>query len=317
MLSVAPWFPLTHHQPLRDGATVALTLGALAVVSSPFVLQAVMADAGSRGPIGDRLVRFAALQDLAGAVLVIPVLIAGRALGSPGGVDIRPAWTWAAQLAGSILAGGVVGVALARAARAIPNDDALVALVAIIALGVAVIGDVSGLEPAIVALAAGATLATWHTVDTERLRGILDRLLAPVVLVWFAMTGAGLRISILRDRDLWPWALLYAGVRYVSLRTGMRWAGRSAMVPPGLARAAPSALVVQGGIAVVLAQVARRAYPEWGVSLAAFIVAIIGVHEVVGAITFRRALVRAGEVLEEQHVRAEPTVADAVPPSPQ
>src|SRR2546425_6056617 len=46
---------------------------------------------------------------------------------------------------------------------------------------------------------------------------------------------------------------------------------------------------------LALAQLARRAFPEWGVSLETLIVAMIGVHEIAGPICFRQALVRAGE----------------------
>jgi len=45
--------------------------------------------------------------------------------------------------------------------------------------------------------------------------------------------------------------------------------------------------------------VARRAFPEWGVSLETLVVAIIGVHELVGPICFRRALRRAGGITED------------------
>ena len=58
-------------------------------------------------------------------------------------------------------------------------------------------------------------------------------------------------------------------------------------------------LVPQAGSALGLVQVARRAFPEWGVSLETLAVAMIGVHEVVGPICFRRALKRAGEITED------------------
>src|SRR3989475_578820 len=95
-----------------------------------------------------------------------------------------------------------------------------------------------------------------------------------------------------------PWALLLAGLRVVSLRYGLRWAGRHPDVTPVLARTGWLGLISQGGTAVVLAQLARRAFPEWGVSLETLLIAIIGVHEVAGPICFRQALLRAGEVLE-------------------
>ena len=56
------------------------------------------------------------------------------------------------------------------------------------------------------------------------------------------------------------------------------------------------ALISQGGLAVTLAAVLRRAFPEWNVSLEALLVAMIGVHQLVGPICFHWVLRRTGEV---------------------
>jgi Kef-type K+ transport system membrane component KefB len=115
-----------------------------------------------------------------------------------------------------------------------------------------------------------------------------------VYAVFFALSGAGIRVGILAE--WWSWALLLIGLRAVSLRYGVRWAGLHASVTPALAREGWLALISQLGMAAVLAQLARRAFPEWGVSLEALLVAMIGVHTVAGPICFRMALERAGEI---------------------
>src|SRR6267142_321656 len=54
-------------------------------------------------------------------------------------------------------------------------------------------------------------------------------------------------------------------------RGGTRWLG----------------LVSQGGLAVTVAAVFRRAFPEWNVSLEALLVAMIGVHQLIGPVCLR------------------------------
>jgi hypothetical protein len=76
----------------------------------------------------------------------------------------------------------------------------------------------------------------------------------------------------------------------------LRWAGRHPGVMPVLARDGWLGLISQAGTALGLAQLARHAFPEWGVSLETLIVAMIGVHEVAGPICLRAALRRAGEL---------------------
>ncbi|HYS61153.1 MAG TPA: hypothetical protein VEM27_11215, partial [Gemmatimonadales bacterium] len=149
------------------------------------------------------------------------------------------------------------------------------------------------------ALAAGFYLENFAPVEGERLRRELKRGSLPVYVAFFALTGAGLRVGVLAD--LWPWILLLVGLRLVGLRYGLLWAGRHSSVTPVLARHGWLGLISQAGMALGLAQLARRAFPEWGVSLETLIVAMIGVHEVAGPICFRTALVRAGEVTEGSH----------------
>ena len=149
----------------------------------------------------------------------------------------------------------------------------------------------------IVALAVGVYLASFAPAQGERVRRELKRGWPPAYILLFVLAGAGLRLSALAE--LWPWVLLLGGLRAVSLRYGLLWAGRHPSVTPALAREGWLGLVPQAGSALGLAQVARRAFPEWGVSLETFVVAMIGLHEVVGPICFRRALGRAGEITED------------------
>ena len=157
------------------------------------------------------------------------------------------------------------------------------------------------LDPMLVALAAGFYLENFSRVEGERLRGELSRGAMPVYVAFFALAGAGLHVETLAD--LWPWVALFAGLRAVALRYATRWAGRGgdARVTHDLARDGWLGLISQAGVTLGLAAVARRAFPEWGISLEALIVSMIAVHEVAGPICFRKALVRAGEITEGAH----------------
>jgi len=171
----------------------------------------------------------------------------------------------------------------------------------------AALARLAGLDTLIMALAAGFYIRNFAPLATEQLRTELQRegggaggaggAGSPVYVVFFALTGAGMRVGALAE--LWPWMLLLVGLRVVSLRYGTLWAARHPSVGPPLARYGWLGLVSQAGVALSLAQLSRKAFPEWGVSLESLIVAMIGVHEVVGPICFRTALVRAGEATEE------------------
>src|SRR5439155_1727111 len=186
------------------------------------------------------------------------------------------------QLLGSAAAGTLLGYALGQYLGLVRRDSA-VFLVAT-AFVAAEVARLTHLETLIIALAAGFYLENFAPVEGERLRRELKRGSLPVYVAFFALTGAGLRVGVLADQ--WPWILLLVGLRLVGLRYGLLWAGRHSSVTPVLARHGWLGLISQAGMALGLAQLARRAFPEWGVSLETLIVAMIGVHEVAGPICF-------------------------------
>jgi len=295
LLSVSPWFPLTRHQPVGDAVVVALVLGTLAAASSPLVTMGMMSELGARGPVARALLGITVVQDVAVVLLFTLVLATGRALASAGALNVAVAGTALLQLVGSAVVGTVLGFALGRYLNLVRRHTALF-LVAT-AFVAAQVARLMHLETLIIALVAGFYLQNFTAVEGERLRRELNRGSLPVSVGFFVLTGAGLRLGVLAD--LWPWILLLVGLRLVSLRYGLLWAGRHPDVTPALAREGWLGLISQTGMALGVAQLARRAFPEWGVSLETLIVAMIGVHQVAGPICFRTALVRAGEVTEE------------------
>jgi len=296
LVSVSPWFPLTRHQPVGDAVVVALVLGTLAAASSPVVTMAIMSELDARGPVARTLLGVTVVQDIAVAILFTLVLGFGRALTSAGALNVAVAGTAILQLVGSAAAGALLGFALGRYLSLVRRDTVLF-LVAT-AFVAAEVARLMHLQTLIIALAAGFYLENFAPAEGERLRRELKRGSLPVYVAFFALTGAGLRVGVLAD--LWPWILLLVGLRLVSLRYGLLWAGRHPSVTRAMARDGWLGLISQAGMALGLAQLARRAFPEWGVSLETLIVAMIGVHGVAGPICFRMALVRAGEVTEER-----------------
>lgn len=293
MLSVSPWFPVTVHQPLGDGLAVALVLGAVAAACSPTVTLATLDELRARGPLPRTLLGLTVVQDVAVVLLFALVLALGRPFASAGALNLVVAGSALLGLVASVGAGALLGFALARYMRLLPGDPP--PFLVVTAFIVAVAARLTHLEPTIIALATGFYLRNWASVEAGHLRRGLERGPLLVYVPAFALAGAGLRLGVLAA--LWPWALLIVGLRVVGLRYGLAWAGRHPAVTPALARDGWLGLISQAGTGLGLAQLARRAFPEWGVSLETLIVAMIGVHEVAGPICLRAALGRAGEFI--------------------
>jgi len=298
LLSVSPWFPLTVHQPFGDALAVALVLGAIAAASSSTLTVALMDDLDARGPVARAVLSVAAVKDVAIIVVFAITLLIARPLASGGALDLSVVGRVLLYGVASIAAGVVLGVLISQYLKLLRSDSPLF-LVAVAFL-TAQAARVLNLELLLIALTAGFYVVTFSPAEGSRLETQLKRAALPVYALFFALAGAGLQVDFLRDN--WGWVLLLVALRALGLRVGTRFAGRSTLVPAGLANHGWLGLISQTGVTFGLAAAARRAFPEWGVSLEALVVAMIGVHEIVGPLCFQRALRLAGEVTEEEHV---------------
>ena len=307
VLTVSPWFPLTAHEPFGDAVAVALALGSVAAVSSPTLTWALITDVDARGPLAHTTLDVSVVQSLAAVVLLIAVLALAVLLASHGAVTPGIAAHTLLVFVGSIAAGVALGIAAAQYLRAIHGH--LVWVLVILAFTVSQVVRLVGLDAVLVALAAGCTLRNAAPAHSERIRAELKQCAVPVYVVFFALAGSSLQLDALGE--MWPWALLLAGLRITGLRSGLRWAGRDPAVSADLVRYGWLGLISQGGLAVTLAAVLRRAFPEWNVSLEALLVAMIGVHQLAGPICFQWALGRTGEITQVggAHVRDTPDTA--------
>jgi Kef-type K+ transport system membrane component KefB len=292
-LTVSAWFPLTAHQPVEDALTVALTLGVLATVSAPALTWAVITDVQARGRLASTVRDVSMLQALAAVVAFVMVLALAGPLASAGATTPGVAIHALLVLGGSLAAGAALGVAAAQYLRAISGRLDWVLLV--FGFIVAQAARLAGLDAVLVALAAGFTLRNVAPAreQSERARSELARSALPVYVVFFALAGSNLRLTALAD--IWPWLLLFVGLRATGLWAGLRWAGRHGSIAPEPVDYGWLGLISQGGLAITLAAVARRAFPEWNVSLEALVLAMVGVHQLAGPICFHWALRRTGE----------------------
>ena len=89
-------------------------------------------------------------------------------------------------------------------------------------------------------------------------------------------------------------------------RAGARLAG----APPEVARWAPYRLLPQAGVALALALLFTRAFPEFGSEASAVALGVVAMNEIVAPAVYRLALLRSGEA---GRAHAHPTPAPASP----
>jgi Kef-type K+ transport system membrane component KefB len=277
--------------PLAQSLAVATVLGVVMVAQSPAVVVALRDETAADGPVTRTVLAVVVIADLLVIVLfALSSSLAKAAFGAAGSLG-RAVATLSWQLAGSLVAGVLLGLLLATYVRRVKSGTAMFVLA--VAFVAAEVGSRVDFDPLLVALAGGVLVRNATGAHTELARS-LETLTLPVYAVFFAVAGARMELSV-----LWhlagPLALLFA-VRAGGLVAGTRVACHLAAAPAEVGRLAGWGLVPQAGLALALAVLFADIFPEFGSEAASLTMGLVAANELVGPVAFRAALAASGEM---------------------
>jgi Kef-type K+ transport system membrane component KefB len=149
------------------------------------------------------------------------------------------------------------------------------------------------LDPLLMCLTAGLFVENVTDVEGSQLIHGIEAASTPVFALFFALAGAGLHWDAFRS--VAAFALLFAGVRAVGMQLGSRAGMALGNVPAEHRKFIPFGMLSQSGVTIGLSILIGRQYPGWGEGARACLLGTVMVHEIVGPILLRSALVRSGE----------------------
>jgi Kef-type K+ transport system membrane component KefB len=287
-----PWLPIAPDATGAARFAISAILATLLVSFSPTVTIAVIADLRARGPLSELVLALVVLADLALIfAFTVSVQFARSVFGAEGaeqvGIVVRLVW----EILGSFAFGAAVGAAFALYLRSVGRELTLVLLGACLVLSEVAVR--LHFEPLLAALAAGLVVENMAASAGDALREAVERGAAPVLVVFFAAAGASLALDALAAVGMLAFVL--AAIRLLLLvgatRLGRRLTGAGS--PSELAW---MGLVSQAGVTLGLTVLIVREFPAWGQPIQTLIVALTGLHVLVGPILFKAALERAGEI---------------------
>ncbi len=309
LFAVWPWLPIAPAATGVERLAMVLVLTAIVVSFSPTVTIAVIAESRARGPLTELTLAVVVLADLA---LILAFTLAMQfARSVTGGADpevsglmIRLTW----EIVGSLAFGALLGSLFAIYLRFVGRELTLALLALCVTLSVG--GPIWHLEPLVAALAAGLVVENLAPSRADILRDAVERSALPVLVVFFAAAGASLHMDALAVIGMA--ALAVALVRMGAIRAGTQAGLRAAGVTDDTSRMLWLGLVSQAGVTLGLAVIVGAEFGEWGANVQTLIVAMNGLHALLGPILFKAALVRAGEVGQ---LDREPAASAGHPPA--
>ncbi len=287
-----PWLPVAPDAA-GAGKLAMVALFVVIVISfSPTMSAAVISETGARGRLSDLVLAIVVVADVVALLLFSLFLQLARAtFGGPDtevSVVVRLAW----EIGGAVAFGCLIGALFALYLRYVNREVTLVLLGVCVILGQ--VGFTQGFEPLLAAMAAGIVMQNVAEPQGDALKVAIQRGALPVLVVFFAATGASLDLNALAR--LWLIAPVLVVLRVALIRTGIAAGVWSSGIDAAVGAHAWTGLISQAGITLGLASILATEFPTWGGRVQALLIALTAIDELVGPALFRLGLARAGEI---------------------
>jgi Trk K+ transport system NAD-binding subunit/Kef-type K+ transport system membrane component KefB len=293
-------------QPLSPAGRLAVSLlaGAILVARSPSSAIAIVNELRARGPFTRTVLGVIMVSDVVIIILFAITISVAHALLNQAGIELG----FILLLTGELLASFAIGYALGRLlhlilAWRVPSPMKVASLLLsgylIFALS-AWIGDYSHenlpveftLEPLLICMIGGFVVTNYSAYRTDFLK-ILEEIGPPIYLIFFTLTGVGLRLDIFVQ--VWGIALILFAIRLVAVFVSSYIGGMLAGDPTQHNLLSWMTYITQAGVALGLAKEVNAEFGEWGAAFATLMISTVVVSQLVGPPLFKWAIQRVGE----------------------
>lgn len=283
---------LTASQKAALAVVLAITISA----QSPAVAVALRKETQADGPLTRTVLGVVVLSDLVVILLfAIASTIARSILGGAADMDESPLMLVAWEIFGSTGSGLLIGALIALYMKRVHSSGAL--FIVMVGFLFAEVGQRIHLDPLLIALTAGMLIrnATNHG---DRLHADIEAASLPVYVAFFAVAGATIHLHELTVLGV-P-AAIFVAVRAFGFLSGSWIAGTIAGSPPEVRKFAGCGLLPQAGLALALALLFARTFPQFGTEASALVFGIVGINELIAPVVYKWALVKSGEAGRSQ-----------------
>ncbi len=272
-------------------AAIVAVITSVLVGFSPTVTIAVIAETRARGSLAELTLAVVVLADLV-LILLFAVSMEGTRAAfaqSANAPALVASLLW--ELPGSMAFGAIVGALFALYLRWVGREVTLV-LVGMCAL-ITGAGALWHFDALIAAIVAGLVVENLASTEGDVLRDAIERGSTPILILFFTAAGASLQVDALASIGVA--AIIIVMVRMALLHAGSVIGARMVTAEPVSTPLLWRGLVSQAGVTLGLTILVSTEFPEWGGRFETLMVAIIAMHELIGPILFKSALVSAGE----------------------
>jgi Kef-type K+ transport system membrane component KefB len=283
---------------------VAICLGAIASATAPAATLMVVRQYKAEGKLTDLLLPIVALDDAVGLVIFAISFGIAKAVAGGGELDVisilvNPL----VEIVMSILLGAVMGVIFSLAEKFFKSNSKRLSLaVTAVILTVALakikfsIGPVHvGFSSLLVCMMLGTVFCNMCDFS-EEIMAKTDKWTAPLLMIFFVLSGAELELSVFADPIIVIVGIIYILFRSAGKILGARWSSAWVKCDANIKKYLGVTLLPQAGVALGMATIARAELGEIGIMIGNIVLFGVLIYELVGPLMTKIALTKAGDI---------------------
>ena len=296
--------------PDKLSLSAAIVLASVATATAPAATLMVVKQYKAKGPVTDVLLPVVALDDAVGLVVFAISFGVAKSI-STGAVDVLSVILEPLlEVVLSLGLGFIMGLLFtlcekyfhSRSKRMAVSVTFVMMTVALSSLHFDVGGIHIGFSSLLACMMLGTVFCNMCEVS-EELMDRADRWTAPVLILFFVISGAELELSVFAD-----WAVVVVGIVYIISRSIGKYYGASisakmAKSDPNIVKYLGITLLPQAGVALGMAIKAIELGPDGAIVRNITLFAVL-IYEIVGPFLTKIALTKAGDIQEEGRTSA-------------
>jgi len=288
---------------------ICLIIGTLSAARSPSSAIAIINETRASGPYTRTILGVTVALDIITIILFAIVISISKVLVTPGEtINLNYLSLLLLSLIASIVIGILLGTGVSYYIKKVNLDlPVLLLILAFVITKISYgISDFIAeqfhiyfhLEPLLIAITIGFYIQNFSKKGKIFIKS-LEKSSLIIYVIFFAMTGVSLRISVLKTA--WFLGIFLFLIRTTMLISSSYIAGTLSKDPPLFKKLTGIGLITQAGVSIGLANEIARRFPEWGYKISTVIIAVITLNQIIGPITFKYALQKIGEAYKSKY----------------
>ena len=288
--------------PQALSVPAAITLGAIAAATAPAATLMVVRQYKAKGKLTDLLLPIVALDDAVGLVVFAVSFGVARALSS-GIVDVYTiVVNPILEILGSLFLGALAGLGLAKIEPFFHSNTNRIAMsisfvfltVALSMLKIPAGGATIGFSPLLVCMMLGSVFCNLCPLSEEIMR-VADRWTAPVLVLFFVLSGAELELGVFAKAGSVAIGLVYILSRSLGKYIGARESAKLVGCDKTVVDYLGITLLPQAGVALGMCVTAAQ-LPGDGTLVRNIVLFAVLNYELFGPVLTKWALTKAGDI---------------------